>query len=48
MMDFIKVAKVVKGEIITSIKAYPNKPISRVIGRLGLIDFMASNSFNSI
>ena len=47
-MDHKKVAKSVQGEIISSIRAYPNKSISREVGRLGLLEFMASKSFNSI
>ena len=47
-MDFKKVAKTVKGEIIASICAYPNKSVSREVGKLGLLEFMAPKSFNSI
>ena len=47
-MDHKKGAKSVKGEIISSIRAYPNKSISREVGRLSLLQFMASKSFNSI
>ena len=47
-MDSKNVAKVVKGEIIASNCAYPNKNVSREVGRLGLLEFMASKSFNSI
>ena len=41
-LDFEKVTKVVKGEIIASITAYSNKNLSREIGKLGLMDFLAS------
>ena len=47
-MDFKKVAKTVKGKIIASNCAYPNKIVSREVGKLGLSEFMASKSFNSI
>ena len=40
-MDFKKVAKTVKGEIIASTCAYPNKIVSREVGKLGLLEFMA-------
>ena len=38
----------VKGEIICSVRAYPRKKISTEVRRLGLLEFMASKSFNSI
>ena len=41
-IDFDRVTKIVKGEIVASCKAYSNKKLSREIGRLGLIEFMAS------
>ena len=47
-MDYKKVATIVKGEIISIIRAYPNKSISREVGRFGLLEFMASKSFSSI
>ena len=47
-MDSKNVAKIVKGEIIASNCAYPNKNVSREVGKLGLLEFMASKSFNSI
>ena len=47
-MDSKKVAKTVKGEIIASICAYPNKDFSREVDKLGLLEFKASKSFNSI
>ena len=47
-IDFKEVAKAVKGKIIASISAYPNKIIYREVGKLGLLELMASKSFNSI
>ena len=47
-MDHLKVAKIVNGEIIFIVKAYPWKKISTEVRRLGLLEFMASKSFNSI
>ena len=41
-LDYEKVKNVVKGEIIASITAYSNKNLSREIGKLGLMDFLAS------
>ena len=41
-IDFERVTKIVKGEIVASFKAYSNKNLSRSIGKLRLIDFMAS------
>ena len=37
-----------KGEIISRIRVYPIKSISREVGRLGLVECIASKSFNSI
>ena len=42
------IAKKIKGEIVSSVRAYPNKKISSEIGRLGLMEFMASQKINSI
>ena len=47
-MDHLKVAKLVKGEIISSVRAFSRKKISTEVRRLGLLEFMASKSFNSI
>ena len=41
-IDFDRVTKIVKGEVVASCNAYSNKNLSREIGRLGLIEFMAS------
>ena len=38
----------VRGEIIASIRAYPYKKISHEVGKLGLMEFMASQQINSI
>ena len=42
-IDFKRVTKIVKGYIIASITVYSNKILSREIGKLGLMDFLASN-----
>ena len=47
-MDFEQVRKIVKGEIISSIKAYSNKSLSREIGRLGLMEFLAPQHVTGI
>ena len=47
-IDFDRVTKIVKGEIVASCMAYSNKNLSREIGRLGLIDFMASQPVTGI
>ena len=47
-MDFERVRKIVKGEIISSIKAYSNKILYREIGKLGLIEFLASQPVTGI
>ena len=41
-MDFDRTTRIVKGEVVASINAYSNKNLSREIGRLGLLDFLAS------
>ena len=41
-IDFDRVTKIVKGEVVASCNAYSNKNLSSEIGRLGLIEFMAS------
>ena len=41
-IDFDRVTKIVKGEIVASCNAYSNKNLSREIGRLGLLEFMSS------
>ena len=41
-MDFDRTTKIVKGEVVASCNAYSNKNLSREIGRLGLLDFLAS------
>ena len=47
-IDFERVTKIVKGEIIASIKAYSNKVLSREIGKLGLMEFLASQPVTGI
>ena len=47
-MDFERVRKIVKGEITSSIKAYSNKSLSQEIGRLGLMEFLASQHVTGI
>ena len=44
---FDNISKKIKGEIIASIGAYPHKRISHEVGRLGLMEFMASQQINS-
>ena len=46
-LNFENVSKKVKGEILASIGAYPHKKISHEVGRLGLMEFMASQQINS-
>ena len=46
-LNFENVSKKVKGEILASIGAYPHKKISNEVGRLGLMEFMASKQINS-
>ena len=46
--NFDNVSNSVKGELIASIRAYPNKKISHEVGKLGLMEFMASQQINSI
>ena len=46
--NFDNVSNKVRGEIIASIGAYPYKKISTEIGKLGLMEFMASQQINSI
>ena len=46
--SFDNVSIKVRGEIIASIVAYPYKKISTEIGKLGLMEFMASQQINSI
>ena len=41
-MDFERTKRIVKGEVVASINAYSNKNLSREIGRLGLLEFLAS------
>ena len=41
-IDFDRITKIVKGEVIASCIAYSNKNLSREIGRLGLLEFLAS------
>ena len=41
-LDFDRVKNMVKGEIIASITAYSNKNLSREIGKLVLMEFLAS------
>ena len=41
-MDFDRTTKIVKGEVVASCNAYSNKNLSREIGRLGLLEFLAS------
>ena len=41
-IDFDRTAKIVKGEVVASCNAYSNKNLSREIGRLGLLEFLAS------
>ena len=41
-LDFERTKITVKSEVIASITAYSNKNLSREIGRLGLLDFLAS------
>ena len=43
-----KSSKIIQGEIISNIRAYPNNSISREVGRLGLLEFTDSKSFSSI
>ena len=47
-LDFDKIKLTVKSEIIASINAYSNKNLSREIGRLGLVDFLASKPVTGI
>ena len=47
-IDFERVTKIVKGEIVASTKAYSNKVLSREIGKLGPMDFMASQPVTGI
>ena len=47
-MDFERVRKIVKGEITASIRAYSNKSLSREIGKLGLMEFLASQYITGI
>ena len=46
--NFDNVSNTVRGELIASIRAYPHKNISHEVGKLGLMDFMASQQINSI
>ena len=41
-MDYERTKRTVKSEVVASINAYSNKNLSREIGRLGLLDFLAS------
>ena len=41
-IDFDRIVKIVKGEVVASCNAYSNKNLSREIGRLGLLEFLAS------
>ena len=41
-IDFDRTTKIVKGEVVASCNAYTNKNLSREIGRLGLLEFLAS------
>ena len=41
-IDFDRITKIVKGEVVASCIAYSNKNLSREIGRLGLLEFLAS------
>ena len=46
--NFDNVSNTVRGELIASIRAYLHKKISHEVGKLGLMDFMASQQINSI
>ena len=43
-----RVTKIFKGEIVANCEVYSNKNLSREIGKLGLIDFMASQPVTGI
>ena len=47
-LDFERTKITVKREVIASINAYSNKNLSREIGRLGLLDFLASQPVTGI
>ena len=47
-LDFGRITLTVKREITASINAYSNKNLSREIGRLGLLDFLASKPVTGI
>ena len=46
--NFDNVSNKVRGELIASTGAYPYKRISTEAGKLGLMEFMASQQINSI
>ena len=47
-LDFERITSTVKREITASINAYSNKNLSREIGRLGLLEFLASQPVTGI
>ena len=47
-IDFDRVTKIIKVEIVASCEAYSNKNLSREIGKLGLMEFLASKPATGI